>query len=86
MISARSIRIRLVRPFPARQTGMFPEMLRAQRFGNHMPTAEPFAEVNQPATARAKRPVVPDKPVAGFFADRTFDPANALIGFRRQWF
>jgi hypothetical protein len=72
-----------VRPAEA---GVFLTMLRMQQLENHMSAAEPSAKVNQPATTRTKRPVRPGKPVAGFFADRTFDPANALIWFQWQWF
>jgi hypothetical protein len=47
-------------------------------------SAEPFAEVNQLAATRTKRPVRPGKPVAFLFANRTFNPVNALIWFLLQ--
>jgi hypothetical protein len=47
---------------------------------------EPFAEVNQPAPTRAERSVFARKPVSGFFANRTFYPANALTWFPWQSF
>ena len=68
-----------------RQIGVFLKMLRAQRLGNHVLAAEPFAEVNQPAAMRTKRAVRSGKPVAFLFANRTFNPVNALIWFLLQW-
>ena len=76
---------RQIQMFPRRQVGVFFKMLRAQRLGNHVFAAEPFAEVNQPAAMRAKRAMRPGQPVAFLFANRTFHPVNALIWFRLQW-
>ena len=67
-----------------RQAGVFLKMLRAQRLGNNVFAAEPFAKVNQLAATRTKRPVRPGKPVAFLFANRTFNPVNALIWFLLQ--
>jgi len=70
--------------FARRQAGVFLKMLRAQRRGNHVPAAEPLAEVNQLAAVRTKRAARSGKPVAFLFANRTFNPVNALIWFRLQ--
>ena len=70
--------------FARRQAGVFLKMLRAQRLGNHVFALEPFAEVNQPAAMRTKRAMHPGQPVAFLFANRTFNPVNALIWFRLQ--
>jgi len=70
--------------FARRQAGVFLKMLRAQRLGNHVPAAEPFAEVNQLAAVRTKRAVLSGQPVAFLFANRTFNPVNALIWFLLQ--
>ena len=67
-----------------RQAGVFFKMLRAQRFGNHVFAAEPFAKINQLAAVRTKRAVRPGQPVAFLFANRTFNPVNALIWFLLQ--
>jgi hypothetical protein len=80
-----SLFFRLVHMFARRQAGVFLKMLRAQRLGNHVPAAEPFAGVNQLAAVRTKRAMRPGQPVAFRFANRIFNPMNALIWFRLQW-
>jgi hypothetical protein len=69
--------------FARRQIGEFLKMLRPERLGNDVLAAEPFAEVNQLAPLRTKRPEFPGKPVAGFFACGANDPLS-LISFRWQ--
>jgi hypothetical protein len=71
--------------FTRRQTGVFRKMLRPERLGNNVLAAEPFAEVNQLATMRAKRGEFSGKPVAGFFACGTNSPVLP-ISFRWQSF
>ena len=71
--------------FTRREAGVFLKMLRAQRLGNHVLAAEPFAKVNQPAAARAKRAVFFSKPIAGLSTYWTSDPAKTFIGFLWQW-
>ena len=48
------------------------KMFRAQRFGNNMFGIKPFAQVNELAALRTKRPKLAGKPVAGLVAGRTF--------------
>src|SRR5271170_1988625 len=59
--------------FAGRQVGVFLEMFRAQRLGNRIFTAEPFAEVNQFAALGTKRRELSRRPVAGFFTGRASD-------------
>ena len=80
----RSIGFRFIQMLARRQVGVFFKMLRAQRLGNGVFAVEPFAEVNQLAPLRAERPEFSGEPVAGFFADRTFD--LRVISFRLQSF
>jgi hypothetical protein len=60
-------------------------VIRPQRLGNDVLAAEPFAEVNQLAPMRTKRPEFSGNPVAGFFASGTNGPVS-LISFRWQSF
>jgi len=55
------------------QIGVFFKMFRAQRLGNHMLAAQPFAEINQFTAVRAKRAVLSGKPIALLFAGWTDD-------------
>ena len=80
-----ALRFRFVQMFARRQVGELLKMLRPERLGNDVLAAEPFAEVHQPATMRAKRTELSGKPVAGFFACGTNDPVF-LILFRWQSF
>jgi hypothetical protein len=57
-----------------------------QRLGNDVLAAKPFAEVNQLAALRTKRPEFTGEPVAGFFAGRAFDRRIVSIGFPLQSF
>ena len=82
----RSISFRFVQMLAGRQVGILRKMFRAQRLGDDVLAAEPFAEVNQLAALRAKRPEFSGEPVAGFFARRTFDARAGFIGFRLQSF
>ena len=59
--------------FSGRQFREFFEVLRAQRIGNSVLFTEPFAEVNQLATARAKWPVGAGEPIAYPLASRTLN-------------
>ena len=70
--------------FARRQAGVSLKILRAQWLGNHVFAAGPFAEINQLAAVRTKRTLHPGKPAAFLFANRTFNPVNALIWFRLQ--
>ena len=65
--------------FARRQIRVFFKMLRTQRFGNGVLAAEPFAEVNQLAALGAKWPELSRKPIAAFFARRTFN--DRIISF-----
>jgi hypothetical protein len=71
--------------FARRQFGELFKVLRSERLGNDVLAAEPFAEVNQLAPARAKRPEFSGKPVTGFFTRGT-DDSLSLISFRLQSF
>ena len=70
--------------FARRQAGVSFKILRAQWLGNHVFAAGPFAEINQLAAVRTKRTLHPGKSAAFLFANRTFNPVNALIWFRLQ--
>ncbi len=78
-----ALRLRFIQVFARRQVGEFFKMLRPERLGNDVLAAEPFAEVNQLATLRTKRPEFSGKPVAGFFASGA-DDSRSLISFRWQ--
>jgi hypothetical protein len=76
---------RLVQMFARRQSGEFLKIFRAQRLGNDVLAAEPFAKVNQFASVRAERPVFPGKPVPGPFACGA-NGLSPFIWFRWQSF
>ena len=59
--------------FARRKFGVLFQVFRAERFGNRVFLAEPFAEVNESATLGAKRAEAAVKPVAALLADGTFD-------------
>ena len=56
-----------------REVAVFFEVLGFDRFGDGVLAAEPFAQVNELATMRTKRPVLAREPIAGLFAGRAFD-------------
>jgi hypothetical protein len=68
-----------LRSFPAiemfsrGQLGEFLQVFRPQWVGNGVLLAEPFAKVNQLATARAKRAVRSGEPIPYSLARRTFN-------------
>jgi hypothetical protein len=55
MICATDLFFRLVQMFSRRQVFEILEVLGPQRFRNHVRLAEPFAEINEFASFRAKR-------------------------------
>jgi hypothetical protein len=73
--SRRSL-FRLIQMLARRQVGEWLEVFRAERFGNDVFAAEPFAEINQLAPVRAERTEFSREPVAGLFARRAFDCAH----------
>jgi hypothetical protein len=83
---SHSINFRFVQMLAGWQIGVFLKMCRAQRFGNGVLAAEPFAEVNQLATVRAERPVFSGEPVTALFADWAFDLRHGIILFPLQFF
>ena len=60
-------------------------MFRLERFADGVFTGEPFAEVNELAPVRTKRPVFGREPVAGLFTRRAFDQRISTVGWRRQF-
>ena len=62
--------IRLVEVLARRQIGELLQMLRAQRSGDIVFLGKPFSKINQLATMRTERPVIPRKPFTGFPARR----------------
>lgn len=60
--------VRLVGISVVRQFGKFREMSRFERFRDGVLLIEPFAQVNEPATFRAERPIFARKPFTHFLA------------------
>ena len=50
------------------------QMFYFQRLGNRVFASQPFADVNEPAAVRTKRPVLARKPITLFPASRAGDP------------
>jgi hypothetical protein len=64
--------LRLVQMLSRRQVFKVFEVLGAKGFRNHIRFAEPFAEVNELASFRAKGSERRGEPIAAFLATRTF--------------
>jgi hypothetical protein len=75
----RSIAFRFVQMFARRKVGVFFKMFGAQRLGDRIFAAEPFAEVNQLAAFGAKGREFSGQPIAGFLARRTFDGGSFIL-------
>ena len=56
-----------------RQFRVLFQMLRAQRFGDGVFLAEPFAQINQPAALGTKGPEVGGEPITALFANGAAD-------------